>query len=235
MTTIAIVQSCYIPWKGYFDLIRRADQFVLYDCVQYTSRDWRNRNRIKTPQGLHWLTIPVNHVSQKQRICDTHISDSAWNLLHWDTLRHNYARAPYFEQYAAYIEQLYKGCAVETLSEVNLHFLQGIMNLLGITTSLHLLKEHKAEAGDPSDKLLAICRHYSATRYLSGPSASAYLDVGKFERENIGVEWMSYDHYVEYPQPHPPFEHSVSMLDLLFNVGPAWTKYMGESESTRSG
>ncbi len=218
MTTIAIVQSCYIPWKGYFDLIRRSDRFVLYDCVQYTTYDWRNRNRIKTANGLHWLTVPITYVSQTQRICDTLCADQPWQEQHWETLRHAYTKAPCFTEFAPAIEGLYQSCDQRALSEVNQHFLTGIKALLNISTPLELLKEQIDAQGDKTEKLVAICKHYGATRYLSGPSAKAYLDFPLFEKAGIEVEWMQYE-YPEYKQLHPPFTHEVSILDVLFNTG----------------
>lgn len=225
MTTVAIVQSCYIPWKGYFDLIRRADHFVLYDSVQYTARDWRNRNQIKTPHGLHWLTIPVLHESQKQLIGETQCMDDAWKAQHWETIRHHYAQAPCYEQYRERIESLYRSCSARGLSEVNLHFLQGLCAILGIATPLSLQKQSAGE-GDKTDKLIATCKQHGATRYLSGPSAKDYLDVGKFGQAGIEVEWMDYSHYREYPQPYPPYAHAVSVIDLLFCVGERWKEYV---------
>jgi hypothetical protein len=225
MTTVAIVQSCYIPWKGYFDLIQRADQFVLYDGVQYTSRDWRNRNRIKTFHGLQWLTIPVL-ATREQRISDVECADERWRNHHWRAIRHAYAKTPYFNQYAATLEELYH-TPNTMLSDINQCFLEGICKLAGINTPMHLLKEHVVSHGDKTDKLIAVCKQYNATRYLSGSSAKTYLDITKFTDADIEVEWMNYDHYLEYPQLHSPFEHAVSMLDMLFNVGSAWKEYMG--------
>lgn len=224
MTTIAIAQSCYLPWKGYFDLIRRADVFVLYDCVQYTPRDWRNRNRIKTPHGLHWLTIPV-YATRNHRICDVACVDGDWHSRHWSTIRHAYARAPHFAQYAPILEELYQSTD-PMLSAVNQRFLECICKVADIFTPIYLLREHIATQGDRTDKLIAVCQHYNATRYLSGPRAKAYLDVKKFLDNGIEVEWMCYDHYPEYPQLHPPFVHATSIIDLLFNVGDEWKIYI---------
>ena len=225
MSKIAIVQSCYIPWKGYFDLIQRSDLFVLYDCAQYTKRDWRNRNRIKTLQGLHWLTIPVEHHTQKSRICDITVSDGMWQKKHWETIRHHYAGTRYFLDYKQAIEQLFLTCHAQSLSDINLHFLQGIMNILGITTPLVLLKEPSGH-DNPTDNLLSICKLYDADHYLSGPSAQAYLEVEKFSKEAVSVEWINYNHYLPYIQQHPPFEHGVSIIDMLFNTGAEWKGYL---------
>ena len=229
MKTIAIVQSCYLPWKGYFDLIRRSDIFVLYDCVQYTPRDWRNRNRIKTPNGLHWLTIPV-HASRKQRICDVSCADEAWKARHWETIQHVYAKAPYFRIYAQKIQDLYQTCDSTSLSDINHHFLTGICRLLNISTPIHVLRQNFSPDSDKTQKLANICQHYNATRYLSGMRAKNYLDIQIFDRLGIEVEWIAYD-YQEYPQIYPPFEHYVSIIDMLFNVGDNWMNYMSPTRN----
>lgn len=222
MTTLAVVQSCYIPWKGYFDLIRRADAFVLYDCVQYTDRDWRNRNRIKTPHGLQWLTIPV-HSSRQHTIAQVACAGQEWRATHWRALQHAYAKAPYFKDYADLLATLYAG--EETmLSEINKRFLSAFCEAMEIKTPLHLLTERHDSQADKTDRLIAVCQQYQASRYLTGPSASSYLDVKKFEQAGIEVEWMEY-HYSEYPQLYPPFEHGVSVLDMLFSVGSSWVDY----------
>src|SRR5438046_1993127 len=133
MKRVAIVQSNYIPWKGYFDLVRLADEFILYDDVQYTRRDWRNRNRVKTPRGLEWITIPVEVKGKyHQRIRDTRISDASWGKKHWATLTHNYAKAPFFRAYREIFEPLYLGSLPPMLSEVNRLFIETICPLLDI-------------------------------------------------------------------------------------------------------
>lgn len=223
---VACVQSCYIPWKGYFDIIQKSDLFILYDCVQYTHRDWRNRNRIKTPHGLHWLTIPVQHDTKNQHIANIICPDDSWKQQHWQTLRHHYAKAPYFKEYSAAIHALYETCTSHQLSTINLHFLQGICNILQITTPIILLEKQIRDSGDKTDKLLTVCTHHHATHYISGPAAKEYLKTSQFETAQINIEWMDYSQYPTYPQPHPPFEHAVSILDLLFNTGNSWQHYL---------
>jgi hypothetical protein len=224
--TVTIVQSNYIPWKGYFDLIRRSDVFVLYDDVQYTRRDWRNRNRIKTPNGLQWLTIPVEVKGKyTQEIREVKIADDRWRDEHWKTLRHAYSRAPFFKSYAERIEALYRGADSEWLSEVNRYFIEGVCELLGIRTDIRWSTEFSNQAGK-SERLLGICRELNATAYLSGPAAKSYLDEGLFASAGIGVEWMDYSGYPEYPQLYGPFEHGVTVLDLIFNAGPDAGQYL---------
>lgn len=108
---IAILQSNYIPWKGYFDMIAAVDEFILYDDMQYTRRDWRNRNQIKTPQGVQWLTVPVRVKGKyDQTIRETEIDGIDWAGTHWKIIAQNYRRAPRFEEVAAVFEPLYLQC-----------------------------------------------------------------------------------------------------------------------------
>jgi hypothetical protein len=224
--TVAIVQSSYVPWKGYFDLIDRVDEFILYDDRQYTRRDWRNRNRIKTPQGPAWLTVPVDVKGRyTQRICDTQVSDPDWPRRHWKTLGHNYAAAPYFDDYRDLVEELYLGCRESLLSLVNHRFLTALCVVLAIETTLTWSMDYEAE-GARTDRLVSLCRRAGAAEYLSGPTASAYLEERKFAEAGIRLTYMDYAGYPEYRQVHPPFEHGVSILDLVFCAGSDARTYM---------
>lgn len=224
--TLAVVQSNYIPWKGYFDLINRADEFILYDDMQYTRRDWRNRNKIKTPNGLLWLTIPV-HTKGKylQKICEVEISDPDWAANHWQTIRHYYGRARYFPEYRNVLERLYLDCTETSLSRVNLHFLKVICDLLGIRTRITWSTDYPA-TGRKSERLLSLCQATGATTYLTGPAAKVYIEEALFTEAGIKLEYADYSGYPEYEQLYPPFEHGVSIVDLLFNTGPNATRYL---------
>ena len=223
---IAIVQSNYIPWKGYFDLIRKVDAFVLYDDVQYTRRDWRNRNKIKTPQGLQWLTIPVQVKGKyTQAIKDTRVDGHHWMASHWNALCYNYAKAAYFNEYRSRLEPLYLECREELLSRVNLRFILAICELLGIKTPITWSMDYPAAEGQ-SERLLAICLAAGAECYLSGPAARNYLNEGLFRAAGVEVEWMDYSDYPEYRQLHGAFEHGVTVLDLILNEGPEAVRYL---------
>ena len=224
--TVAIVQSNYIPWKGYFDLMRSVDELVLYDDVQYTRRDWRNRNRLKSPDGPRWLTIPVQVKGRYlQRIDETLTSEPDWSSRHWSTLVAWYGRAPFFQHYRPLLEPLYLDTRERHLSKINRQFLETLARLLGIQTPLTLSSDYEA-AGRKTERLLDICRAAGARRYVSGPAARAYLQEERFRAAGIEVAWIDYEGYPEYPQLYPPFEHRVSVLDLLFNVGEAAPRYM---------
>jgi hypothetical protein len=223
---VAIVQSSYIPWKGYFDLIRAADEFILLDDVQFTKRDWRSRNRIKTKDGLHWLTIPVHTKGRYlQTIADTTVSDPEWAQRHWQTIRTAYARAPYFDAYAGPIAALYQEPLPNRLSEINHAFITAIGRALEVTTPITWSSEYHPVEGR-NERLVDLCVKAGATEYLSGPAAAGYVDHEAFAAAGVSVTFADYSGYPEYEQPHPPFESAVSALDLLFCTGPHARDYM---------
>lgn len=227
MKKVAILQSNYIPWKGYFDLIADVDDFVIYDEVQYTRRDWRNRNKIKTKDGTKWLTIPVQSKGLfSEKISEMKVAETSWSQEHFKTLRHEYAKAACFDEYADFIEQLYLGAAkLSYLSQINSLFIEAICRKLQIETRIKQSCQFTLQDGK-SERLLGICKDLQADVYVSGPAAKSYLDEALFAEQNIRVEWYSYGEYPEYRQLHPPFQHAVSILDLLFNTGKAARSYM---------
>jgi hypothetical protein len=226
MKRLAIVQSNYIPWKGYFDLINAVDEFILFDDAQYTKHDWRNRNTIKTVQGMTWLTIPVEIKGKlQQKIRDARVCDQKWRTKHWKSISQSYRKAPYFDSYKSCLEELYLGSAEQYLSEINYRFLAALCPLLGIHTPLIRSSCYELVPGK-TERLVALCQQAGATEYLSGPAAKNYLDEALFTSAGIRVRWMDYSGYPEYPQLFPPFAHAVSVLDLLLNVGPDAKRYM---------
>lgn len=218
---VAIVQSNYIPWRGYFDLMNHVDAFVLLDDVQYTRRDWRNRNRIKAADGLRWLSIPVQTKGGfDQRIDQTRIADPGWRRSHWSAIEQAYRRAPHFEEIAAVLTPLYEALDAELLSEVNFAFLECTRRLLGIDTPMSYSSEY-GTTGERNRRLLDICHATGASEYVSGPLARDYLDVELFVREGVAVQWFDYSGLRPYAQLHGDFEPSVSIIDLLFCEGDA--------------
>ena len=224
---VAIVQSNYIPWKGYFDIINSVDEFILYDDRQYTRRDWRNRNLIKTEHGLRWLTVPVRVKGRfTQRIDETAVDDPAWAPRHWKTIEQAYVRAAHFGEYRDAVGAMYAGVAGCTLlSDVNRRLLEGICSLLGIETRISWSTDYDG-AGDRTERLVSLCQAAGASEYLSGPSARAYIDETCFEAAGVRLVYADYSGYPEYPQLNGKFEHGVTILDLIFNAGPAATAYM---------
>jgi hypothetical protein len=229
---VAIVQSNYIPWKGYFDLINSVDEFILLDEVQYTRRDWRNRNRIKTPQGVIWLTIPVNVKGRyEQRIDETTVSDPSWAEKHWQTLHHSYASALHFDDFSGPVQAAYLGLESDRLSDINRHMLEAVSGMLGIDTPLRSSTDYEG-GGRKTERLLGLCLAAGAAEYVSGPAAKAYLDESAFHAAGVEVSYFDYGGYPEYEQPYPPFEHSVSVLDLIFSTGKDARNYMKSFSAT---
>ena len=223
---VVIVQSSYIPWKGYFDLIHAADELILFDDVQYTRRDWRNRNLIKTGNGLVWLTIPVKTAGNYLApIKDIEVDGAKWREKHWRTIVASYARAPHFKDQAATFEALYLAAIETRLSLVNRTFLEAVGGLLGIRTKVSWSMDYEVVEGK-TERIVSLCRQAGARTYLSGPSARGYLDPAQFEAAGLELVFFDYAGYPEYPQLHPPFVHEVSILDLLFNEGPRATSRM---------
>jgi hypothetical protein len=226
MKKIVILQSNYIPWKGYFDLISLADEFIIYDNMQYTRRDWRNRNQIKTSQGNQWLTVPVQVKGKyDQRICDTLIDGSEWAISHWKSLEQNYRRAPYFEEVAYLIKPLYLANTYTHISQLNRRFIEEICLYLGIKTIITNSWDYNLIDGK-TERLADLCKQAGGTEYVSGPSAKHYVEEGIFVDMNIKLTWFDYVGYPEYPQLWGKFTHGVTILDLLFNCGKGSSHYM---------
>lgn len=224
---VAIVQSSYIPWKGYFDIIHDVDEFVFLDNVQFTSRDWRSRNRIKTANGLFWLSVPAGS-DRNRRICDVVLGDPSWQAKHWKSILHSYSKAPYFNAYRPLFEELYLGRRWNNLSEMNKEMIKRIAeDVLGLSPRFSDSTEY-APAGTKFDLILDLVAKTGATTYLSGPSARGYIEPDRFMAQGVMLEYKDYRGYPEYPQLYPPFEHAVSILDLLFNTGPDASKYIWE-------
>ncbi|WP_211451720.1 WbqC family protein [Collimonas antrihumi] len=223
---IAIVQSNYIPWKGYFDMIAAVDEFILYDDMQYTRRDWRNRNQIKTPQGQQWVTVPVKVKGKYlQTIRETEIDGADWADAHWKAVAQNYRRAPHFEEVAALFEPLYRGRQYTHLSALNRALIEAVCAYLGITTKIsnswdYVLIEGKTE------RLADLCAQAMGSEYISGPAARDYIEEHLFVERGIKLGWFDYAGYPEYPQLWGDFTHGVTILDLLFNCGKDASRYM---------
>ena len=225
---VAIVQSNYIPWKGYFDIIASVDEFIVLDEVQFTKNDWRNRNKVKTSNGLKWLTIPVKHERLSQSISSIQTIDGSWASKHWKSLVHSYSRSPYFGTFAKVIEGAYKEAAeLRSLSAINLLFIKLICRILEITTVIRPCTDYVLQ-DDRVARLVSLCEQASANSYLSGPAAREYIDENAFAMSNIAIAWADYTNYPEYDQLFPPFAHGVSVLDLIFNVGADAKNYISK-------
>jgi hypothetical protein len=218
MKTLVVLQPGYLPWLGFFDQMRRADVFVYYDDVQYDKHGWRNRNRVKSPAGPHWLTVPVRHHGLGQpRIMDVEIDTRApWARKHVGTLRQFYARAPFSDAYLPELEELLSRPWTRII-DLDVAVVAVMARWLNLSPNIHRASTLGVN-GEQSARLLALCQHFAATRYLSGSAARDYLDVPMFERAGVTVEWQDYRHPI-YPQQHGEFVPYLSAIDLLLNCG----------------
>ena len=227
---VAILQSNYIPWKGYFDIIRSVDLFIFHDDLQYTKGDWRNRNKIKTPNGIKWLTIPCG-TNEKILICEVEITDHSWQKQHWNLIQMSYKKSEYFSVYKSFFEDIFLGENWKNLSDFNQIIIKKISKeILNIDTEFddsrrYELKEKKG------DRVIELLKKANAEYYLSGPAAKDYINEKVFKENNISLEWMDYSNYPEYTQLYPPFEHFVSIIDLIFNEGPNTLNFMKKINS----
>jgi len=220
---VAISQSNYIPWAGYFGLISKCDAFVFLDNVQYTSRDWRSRNRIKTAKGLKWLSIPVG-ASTSRRICDVKLPDNDWKKSHMSSIIASYRDAINFQAGINLIETIYGAFELKTLSDFNQACTKYIANeILGLHCTF-LDSREITHAGIGSDRVLSICKSLSATKYVSGPSATSYLKVDEFSFNDIEVAFVDYSKMSSYEQLHGNFIPNVSIVDMVFNVASGYSK-----------
>ena len=227
MKKIAILQSDYIPWKGYFDIINSVDEFILYDDMQYTRRDWRNRNQIKTANGMLWLTIPVDTKGKYfQKINETKVSGHKWAREHMRSIQLAYAHAPFFERYRETLEELYrKAEEMDYLTQINRMFIEAVCREIGIQTKITLSSDYELAEGK-TERLAELVKSAGGDWYLSGPAAKDYIEDEVFEKAGVTLAYMSYEGYPEYPQLHGAYTHNVSILDLLFMTGPQAPEYM---------
>lgn len=222
-----ILQPSFIPWRGYFHQIQRSDLFVFYDCVQYDKHGWRNRNRIKTAQGAQWLTIPVTAggASQGLLIRDALIArDQNWRRKHLATIEQSYRKAPFWRDFAPLVEEIYS-LPGPRLVDIICAATESITHALGITHTRFIRSSDMDAQGEKTDRLLDLLTRLGATHYISGPSARNYIQADKFAEAGITLEYMVYD-YPPYPQLHGTFDGHVSILDLLFNVGPEAPRFI---------
>ena len=217
---VSIIQSSYIPWKGYFEIIDQSDVFILLDDVQFTKRDWRSRNKIPSADGGKWLTIPVQVKGKyTQQINETLINDSRWMNSHLGQIESTYRQAPYFKQQLGFVRDLYRTAIQESLSDINFHFLTHLCAHLGIDTPITWSTDYGVETEDATDRLVKLCVAENATEYISGPAAKSYLDEKAFNASGVSVKWFDYDGYKEYDQLYPPFNQYVAIIDILFMCG----------------
>ena len=220
MKKIAILQPNYIPWKGVFDLINKVDVFVFYDDVQYTKKDWRNRNKIKTKNGDIWITVPVvTKGHQEQLIVDTHIDVSSnWQHKHYKTIRSNYAKAKYFDKFHYILEEIYLNNYWTRISDLNIFSTKLIAEALNINTRWVKSSDLQVDGSKDGERAIKICKQLECDYFINGPASKEFLNEELFIKNDIELVYMDYS-YKEYEQLYKPFSHNVSVLDVLFNCG----------------
>lgn len=217
-----ILQPSYIPWRGYFHLIQKADIFVFYDDVQYDKHGWRNRNRIKSPTGSIWLTIPVlSRAVQEDSIAIKNIQfapDTRWREKHLRSIQQCYAKAPYLKTYTPLLQEIYSDKS-EHLADFTIGTTVMLARMLGLNATRFVRSSTLPHTGEKTDRLISLLQHLGATHYISGPAAKTYIEPEKFSAAGIRLEYMNYS-YSPYPQLHGAFDPQLSVLDLLFMTGP---------------
>ena len=234
--TVVILQSSYIPWKGYLDLMNAADSFVLFDEVQFTRRDWRNRNRIMVDGRPLWLTVPVESKGNfLGAVRDMRISDGDWARKHWLTIQRAYSKAPFFKDYQDSFEEAYHQAGqLKFLSEVNQLFLKVLARHFKIEPLFNDSQEVPKSATCPTARLIEICLAHDATDYLSGPAAKDYIEEQYFEEAGISLHYANYSGYPVYRQKAEQFRHDVSSIDLLMHEGPKAKEHLKSNESLQA-
>ena len=231
---VTILQPSYLPWLGFFEQMSRADKFVLLDDVQYTRRDWRNRNRIRVKESWVWLTVPVQQKRRfSQSLLETRIDNSvSWRRKHLETLRQHYCKAPFFEKYFPRCQQVYEKDWT-FLFDLCLETINLIKEEMGIETPFLRSSEMKP-SGEKTQRLVSICRELGATHYLSGESGSNYIAEEDFSSQGIALEYQNYEHPV-YPQRYTGFVPHLSAIDLLFNCGEQSLGILKQDETEPTG
>ena len=229
---VAVDQPNYIPWKGYFDLINDVDLFVFYNDVQYTVRDWRNRNKIITPNGEKWLSVPCGKDTSRL-ICEVRMTDHDWQKVHYETIKFAYGRCPYYEYVRPLLDDVYLEHEWEYLYELDMYLTERIAkDYLGIKTEFADSRDYETK-GAKHERMLSLLDSIGTDIYESGPAAKDYIIPADYEKANIELRWKSYDGYPEYPQQSDEFNHYVSIIDLLCNVGQdSWKYIWGWREGT---
>jgi len=224
LTRITILQSNYLPWRGYFDFMAKSDEFIVYDSAQYTVNDWRNRNQVKTHDGVRWITVPVVTKGRfGQRIADAEVVDHRWVKTHRSTVAACLAKAAYGTQVLDMLGACWDAAAkTRSLHEINVALLEAIHASFGFACRLSDDTAYGIDTLDalsPSAKVAELARRAGGTRYLTGPRGLDYLDVADFATRGIGIDVLDYSTLVPYPQLYGDFVDHVSVIDLLANVG----------------
>lgn len=215
---VVILQPGYLPWLGFFDQMFRSDVFVVYDDVQYDKHGWRNRNRIKTAQGVQWLTVPVLTKGQNFPLVNEVLIDEKqkWQKKHLETVRQSYSKAPHFAEFFPTVQSILQA-EWKRLIDLDMAFIQAINEHLGLKRDIRFSSQLGIQ-GAQTGRLINICKRLGATHYLTGDAAEDYVDPDLFAQSQIVLEFHRYQHPT-YRQQHGDFTPYLSVIDLIFNHG----------------
>ena len=214
---VSVHQPQYLPWLGYFDKIDRADVFVLLDNVQFKKNEWQNRNKIKTANDWQWLTVPVMY-KYPQLINEVEINNrDKWRHRQRQAILSNYKKAPFWIFLEEFFEEIFS-FEWQYISQLNIHVVRKLAELLGITTPIHVASELDEFPEDPDDRLIALTKHFNADIYLAGSGGKEYMNMEKYTRSGVKVIFQEYSHPV-YDQLFGAFEPFMSVVDLIYNHG----------------
>ena len=228
--TVTIIQPLFIPWLGYFDMMARSDVFVILDTVQFSKQSWQQRNRIKTPKGLMWLTIPIKHNFGDQLLNIKIDYRDVWMKKHLGAFHAHYKKAPHFKEIYVFMEKFYHQ-KPELISDFTSSLIKGIAKYLGIKTRIIHSKDLPVKRIDAQSYLIDICQHLGANNYLNGPTGKKLYSPEVFRKHGINLTFYEYHHPV-YPQLHGDFISHVSIVDLLFNCGPKSRNIISQTPSS---
>lgn len=218
---VSINQPAYLPWLGYFHRIAASDVHVVLDHVQFEKNSFTNRNKVRTPDGWCWLTVPVRTAGKFRDLPINQLeiaTERHWAAKHWATLQANYAHAPYFAAHSRFFEKIYSRSWTR-LADLNREITGYLLDAFGIRSKLYFSSQMDV-SGKKDELVLNLCRTLGATVYLSGPLGRNYLHEDLFHQQGIGVRYDDY-HHPAYLQTYSGFEPYMAAIDLLFNAGPA--------------
>lgn len=217
--TIGILQPGYLPWLGFFEQIYKSDVFVIYDDVQYDKEGWRNRNRIKTANGIQWLTVPVYvKLSESPLIMDVRIDNKDnWRKKHFNSIKMSYSKSPFFKEYINIFEEAYS-THWDLIVDIDMFFILKLADCLGMGDKKIVRSSTLGISGDRDNRLISICKELGADTFYEGAAGKNYIDVDYFARNGVKVEFQEYRHPI-YKQLYGDFVPYLSVIDLLFNHG----------------
>ena len=223
---VSINQLAYLPWLGYFERIKNSDVFVFFDTVQFEKNSFTNRNKIKTPNGSKWLTIPIktSGLFKTNTLKNCKILDAKWQKSHWLQIKENYRKSSFWQEYSPQFEVFYQK-PYNKLSDLCWEMLQTFVKIFNIKTKLIRSSSLPEFITTKDDLVLDILKHLRADEYISGALGRNYIHEDKFLISNIKLRYQDYKPK-NYTQLFGEFIPYLGAIDLIFNQGPESMKYI---------